>query len=165
MITGKAIVFGNNIDTDQVIGAQYLTLPTIALMSEHLFEHHGQFTAHFSCGDIVVGGKNFGCGSSREQAPTVLKERGVAAIVAASFARIFFRNAINLGLRLIECPAAAEISAGDRLAIDHDCLHNLTTAREYLIEPLPPFLQDIVDRGGAIKHLQKKGTTHCQTAP
>ncbi|MDP3480750.1 MAG: 3-isopropylmalate dehydratase small subunit [Desulfoprunum sp.] len=155
MITGKAIAFGNNIDTDQIIGAQYLTLPTITQMSEHLFEHHTQFTEHFTKGDIVVGGENFGCGSSREQAPAVLKECGVAAIVAASFARIFFRNAINLGIRLIECPAAAEISAGDRLAIDHDHLCNLTTGQEYPIEPLPDFLQAIVDRGGVIGRLQK----------
>jgi len=156
MITGKAITFGNNIDTDQIIGAQYLTLPTIALMSHHLFEHHGQFTENFSSGDIIVGGENFGCGSSREQAPAVLQERGVAAIVAVSFARIFFRNAINLGLRLIECPAAAEISAGDRLAIDHDRLRNLTTGQEYLIESLPFFLQAIVDNGGVIGNLREK---------
>jgi 3-isopropylmalate/(R)-2-methylmalate dehydratase small subunit len=157
MITGKAIVFGKNIDTDQIIGAQYLTLPTIALMSEHLFENHAQFTRHFSSGDIIVAGENFGCGSSREQAPAVLKERGVAAIVAASFARIFFRNAINLGLRLIECRQAAEMSAGDRLQINYDTLRNLTTTRTYHIEPLPPFLQDIADRGGVVGYLQKKG--------
>lgn len=155
MITGKAITFGNNIDTDQIIGAQYLTLPTIAQMSHHLFEHHGQFTENYSSGDFIVGGENFGCGSSREQAPAVLQERGVAAIVAVSFARIFFRNAINLGLRLIECPAAAEISAGDRLEVDNDHLRNLTTGKEYLIEPLPPFVQSIVDRGGVIGRLQK----------
>ncbi len=155
MITGKAIVFANNIDTDQIIGAQYLTLATIAQMSGHLFEHHPQFTDHFSRGDIVVGGANFGCGSSREQAAAVLQERGVAAVVAVGFARIFFRNAINLGLRLIECPAAAEISAGDILAIDTDRLSNLTTGKAYPITPLPSFLQDIVDRGGVIGCLRK----------
>lgn len=155
MITGKAIVFGNNIDTDQIIGAQYLALPTIALMAEHLFEHHARFAEHFHSGDIVVGGENFGCGSSREQAPAILLERGVGAIVAVSFARIFFRNALNIGLRLIESPAASEIIDGDRLAIDHDCLCNLTTGKKYPIAPLPPFLQTLVDNGGAIGQLRK----------
>lgn len=156
MITGKAIVFGNNIDTDQIIGAQYLTLPTIALMADHLFEHHAQFTDHFRRGDIVVGGENFGCGSSREQAPAVLLERGVGAIVAVSFARIFFRNALNLGLRLIECPAASEIFDGDRLTIDYDCLCNLTTGKKFPIPPLPPFLQTLVDNGGAIRQFMNR---------
>lgn len=157
MTTGKAIVFGNNIDTDQIIGAQYLTLPTIIMMAEHLFENHDQFTGRFKSGDIIVAGENFGCGSSREQAPAVLKERGVAAIVATSFARIFFRNAINLGLRLIECRQAAEISAGDQLQIGHDTLQNLTTTRAYRIQPLPPFLQEIADCGGVVGYLRGKG--------
>jgi 3-isopropylmalate/(R)-2-methylmalate dehydratase small subunit len=148
MITGKAIHFGNNIDTDQIIGAQYLTLPAITLMADHLFEHHADFTAHFCEGDIIVAGENFGCGSSRQQAAAVLKERGVAAIVAVSFARIFFRNAINLGLRLIECPDAAGIKAGDRLEITGNRLHNLTSGKNSLIEPLPSFLQTIFDNGG-----------------
>ena len=156
MIQGKAIKFGNNIDTDQIIGAHHLTLPTIRDMARYTFEHHAHFIANFERGDILVGEDNFGCGSSREQAPAVLKERGVAAIVARGFARIFFRNAINLGLSLIICPEAVDIDERDMLAIDTDRLCNLTTGREYVIEPLPPFIREIMDTGGIIPYLQRK---------
>jgi 3-isopropylmalate/(R)-2-methylmalate dehydratase small subunit len=156
MITGKAIKFGDNIDTDQIIGAHHLTLPAIRDMAPFTFEHHAHFISHFTRGDILVGEENFGCGSSREQAPAVLKARGVAAIVARSFARIFFRNAINLGLRLIVCAEAAEIRELDELAIDHDHLRNLTTGKESAIEPLPPFIREILDGGGVLPYLRKK---------
>jgi 3-isopropylmalate/(R)-2-methylmalate dehydratase small subunit len=156
MIQGKVIKFGNNIDTDQIIGAHHLTLPTICDMARYAFEHHANFTTHFERGDIVVGEDNFGCGSSREQAPAVLKERGVAAIVARGFARIFFRNAINLGLRLIVCPEAANIVELDILAIESDRLCNVTTGEEYGIEPLPSFIVDILKSGGIVSSLQKK---------
>jgi 3-isopropylmalate/(R)-2-methylmalate dehydratase small subunit len=157
MIQGKAIKFGNNIDTDQIIGAHHLTLSTISDMVRYTFEHHAHFITHFERGDILVGEDNFGCGSSREQAPAVLKERGVAAIVARGFARIFFRNAINLGLRLIICPETADIVDLDILAIDTDRLRNVTTGREYVIEPLPSFVCEILKGGGIIPYLQKKG--------
>jgi 3-isopropylmalate/(R)-2-methylmalate dehydratase small subunit len=156
MIQGKAIKFGNNIDTDQIIGAHHLTLPTIRDMVRYTFEHHPNFTTHFEKGDILVGEDNFGCGSSREQAPAVLKERGVAAIVARGFARIFFRNAINLGLRLIVCPEAADIVELNVLAIESDRLLNVTTGKKYAIEPVPSFIGDILSSGGIIPYLQKK---------
>ena len=156
MIQGKAIKFGNNIDTDQIIGAHHLSLPTIQAMAQFTFEHHAHFIAHFTSGDILVGEENFGCGSSREQAPAVLKERGVAAIVACGFARIFFRNAINLGLRLIVCAEAAEIMELEMLELDNDRLRNLTTGRDYGIEPLPPFVREILDCGGIIPYLRGK---------
>jgi 3-isopropylmalate/(R)-2-methylmalate dehydratase small subunit len=156
MIQGKAITFGNNIDTDQIIGAQHLTQPSIAHMAPYAFEHHDRFTAHFIRGDILVGGENFGCGSSREQAPAVLKERGVAAIVARSFARIFFRNAINLGLPVIICPGAGEIEDFARLEISGNQLRDTMTGWQYPIVPLPSFIQDLVAAGGIIAHLRHK---------
>lgn len=159
MIKGKAIKFGDNIDTDQIIGAHRLTLPAIRDMAPFTFEHHAHFISHFTRGDILVGEENFGCGSSREQAPAVLKDRGVAAIIACSFARIFFRNAINLGLPLIIFAEAAEITELDELAIDHDHLRNLTTGKDSAIEPLPPFIQEILDSGGVLPSLRKKTGT------
>lgn len=156
MIQGKAIKFGNNIDTDQIIGAHHLTLSTIRDMARYAFEHHAHFINDFERGDILVGEDNFGCGSSREQAPAVLKERGVAAIVARGFARIFFRNAINLGLKLIVCPEAADIVELDMLEIEADRLRNVTTGKEYAIEPLPSFICEILKSGGVISYLQKK---------
>jgi len=125
-------------------------------MAPFTFEHHAHFITHFTRGDILVGEENFGCGSSREQAPAVLKERGVAAIVAIGFARIFFRNAINLGLQLILCKEAAEIKELDMLEIDNDRLRNLTTGRDSTIEPLPTFIREILDCGGIIPYLQGK---------
>ena len=156
MIQGKAIVFGDNIDTDQIIGAHHLTLPTVASMAPYAFEHHRQFTAYFTSGDILVAGDNFGCGSSREQAPAVLKERGAAAIVAKSFARIFFRNAINLGLPVFVCLEAGQIPEFANLSISDHYLEDLVTGRQYQIAALPPFIQDIVSDGGIITHLRRK---------
>ena len=156
MIQGKAITFGNNIDTDQIIGAQHLILPSIAGMAPFAFEHHDNFTTRFTPGDILVAGENFGCGSSREQAPAVLKHRGVAAVVARSFARIFFRNAINLGLPLIVCAQAAEIGELAGITIDGDRLCDETTGRQYGIEPLPPFIAEIVASGGIVPFLRRK---------
>lgn len=156
MITGKAIVFGDNIDTDQIIGAHHLTLASVAEMAPFAFEHHPQFVCGFTPGDIIVGGENFGCGSSREQAVGVLKQRGAGAVVAAGFARIFFRNAINLGLPVIVCPQAAAIRPGERLEIDGDCLRVVETARRYPIEPLPSFIRDIVAHGGIIAMLRSR---------
>jgi 3-isopropylmalate/(R)-2-methylmalate dehydratase small subunit len=156
MIRGKAIKFGKNIDTDQIIGAHHLSLPTIRDMAPFTFENTPQFMDHFERGDIIVAEDNFGCGSSREQAPAVLKQLGVSAIVARSFARIFFRNAINLGIRLIECPEAGEIGHLEMLEIDNDRLRNSKNGREYKIVPLPPFICDILADGGIIAHLRRK---------
>lgn len=155
MTQKKAIKFGSNIDTDQIIGAHYLSLPTIRDMARYTFENYPHFVNSFTKGDIIVAEDNFGCGSSREQAPAVLKERGVSAIVARSFARIFFRNAVNLGITLIECQEAAEISPLEPLEIKEGCLQSLLTGKEYKLEPLPPFMQSIMQRGGIIPHLKK----------
>jgi 3-isopropylmalate/(R)-2-methylmalate dehydratase small subunit len=156
MIQGKAIKFGNNIDTDQIIGAQYLCLPTIKEMSQYTFENYPHFVTEFTKGDIIVGEDNFGCGSSREQAPAVLKEKGVGAIVARSFARIFFRNAINLGIMLIGCPEACEIKHLDKLEIDNNQICCRTTGREFPIIPLPDFIRALVEQGGILASLQMK---------
>ena len=157
LIRGKAIKFGNNIDTDQIIGAHHLSLPTIGDMAPFTFEHYPHFVNCFARGDIIVGEDNFGCGSSREQAPAVLKHRGVGAVVARSFARIFFRNAVNLGIPLFECPEANDIRDGDFLEIDDDRLCSPGAGREYRIEPLPVFIRAIVESGGIIAHLRRKG--------
>jgi len=156
MIQGKVIKFGKNIDTDQIIGAHHLTLPTIQAMSQHTFEHHDNFINNFTSGDIIVAEDNFGCGSSREQAPAVLKNRGVAAIIAPGFARIFYRNAINLGLPLIVCADADEIMEQDVLRLEKDQLTNLTTGKGYRIDPMPPFIGKILDCGGIIAYRQSK---------
>lgn len=153
MTTPKAIIFGDNIDTDQIIAASRLVLPTIKSMSIYCFEHYPQFTNSYSAGDFIVGGQNFGCGSSREQAPAVLKERGVRAIIAKSFARIFYRNAVNLGIRLILCDAADSIGLFDKLKIEDNRLINITGNCEYPVQPFPDFIEEIINHGGIIAHL------------
>lgn len=158
MIKGKAIKLGNNVDTDQIIGGHYLNLPTIRDMAPFTFENEPNFSADFKRGDIIVGGDNFGCGSSREQAPAVLKARGVGAVVACSFARIFFRNAINLGLVLVECPEAGNIHHLEQLEIESESIRNLDTGRQYPIIPLPPFIIEILADGGIINHLRRKAS-------
>lgn len=152
---GKAIVFGSDIDTDQIIGAHHLTLPTIDDMAKYTFENYTNFSKHFVCGDIIVGANNFGCGSSREQAPAVLKKRGVGAIVAKSFARIFYRNAINIGIPLIECEGAVMIDMGDELEVKGDVLLNHTKGQQYSIHPYPSSIQNIFDCGGLVSYIQK----------
>lgn len=157
MIKGKAIKFGDNIDTDQIIGGQYLSIGTIKDMSKHTFENYDNFRRNFKKGDMIVAGENFGCGSSREQAPAVLKEVGVSAIIAKSFARIFYRNAINLGIMLIECKETDDIDNLDYLEIDTEngLIFNRTKNRSYKIKPLPDFIKKILDAGGLIKYLTK----------
>jgi 3-isopropylmalate/(R)-2-methylmalate dehydratase small subunit len=158
MIKGQTIKFGDNVDTDQIISAQYLSQPTIRQMASHTFEFYSNFTQDFQPGDIIAGNDNFGCGSSREQAPAVLKERGVSAVVARSFARIFYRNAINLGLLLVECEKADEIRHGEVLEIDTQkgVIRNITSGSYLEITPLPPFMQEILNCGGIVKYLEKR---------
>lgn len=157
MIQGKAIKFGDNVDTDQIIGGHHLNLPTVRDMAPFTFENDSRFRANFEKGDIIVGGDNFGCGSSREQAPAVLKERGVGAIVARSFARIFFRNAINLGIPLVECPEAVSIRHRERLEITGDQIRCPDTGGRYRINPLPAFIREILSDGGIVAHFRRKG--------
>ncbi len=151
MITGKVIKFGRNIDTDQIIGAHHLNIATIGEMARYTFEHHENFRRLFSCGDIIVAAENFGCGSSREQAPAVLQERKVGAIIANSFARIFFRNAINLGIRLIECQETADINELDHLRVERENIVNLTTGKVYPIRPFPPVIEKLIDNRGVVE--------------
>lgn len=158
MIKGKIIKFGNNVDTDQIIPAQYLSLSTIQQMAPHTFEFYGNFTKDFKQGDIICANDNLGCGSSREQAPAVLKERGVSAVIARSFARIFYRNAINIGLLLVECEKADEIRHGDVLEIDTQkgVIRNVTSDSNLEITPLPLFMQEILNYGGIVKYIKNR---------
>lgn len=154
MIKGRAIKFGDNIDTDQIIPAQYLSMLKISDMTKYTFEYDDNFVANFTSGDICVGGDNFGCGSSREQAPAVLKYLGVSAIVAKDFARIFYRNCINLGIPVIGCKYTDEISNLDEISIDIEKgnLQDITTGKTYEIVPFPKFVQDVLNAGGIINY-------------
>lgn len=152
MIKGKAICFGDNIDTDQIIGGRYLSLPKIVDMIPYAFKDYTNFTSNYTSGDILVGCNNFGCGSSREQAPAVLKEMGIGAIIAKDFARIFYRNSINLGILIIECKEADKINEMDNLEIDLDngIILNKSKNENYKIEPIPEFMFNILKCGGII---------------
>ena len=158
MEQGKIFKFHNDLDTDQIIASQYLLLPNLDEMKGHAFESlDPDFAKKVKSGDFVVGGENFGCGSSREQAPGVLKALGVQAVIAKSFARIFFRNAINIGLPILECPAASEaIAEGDTVSIDFDTgvITDETTGRTFQAAPFPPFIQNIIAKGGLMNSLK-----------
>jgi 3-isopropylmalate/(R)-2-methylmalate dehydratase small subunit len=155
-IKGKVWKFGDDIDTDQIIPTQYLTLPTIEDMAVYTMEPQDpEFSKKYTKGDIIVGGKNFGCGSSREQAPAVLKSLGVTVIIAESFARIFFRNCINLGILLIEIKDTSKINTGDEITIDAE--NNVISCNndKYNIIPLSDFLKKIIEKGGLVNYLKK----------
>jgi len=158
-VKGKAIKYGNNIDTDVIIPARYLNTSDPAELAKHCMEDiDSGFVKKVRKGDIIVAGKNFGCGSSREHAPIAIKASGVSCIIAETFARIFYRNAINIGLPIIECPEAATgISEGDSLSIDFDrgTITDLTTGREYQSQPLPEFIQQIVAADGLINYVKQ----------
>lgn len=156
----KIFKFHNDVDTDQIIASQYLLLPSVEDMKGYTFESlDGEFAKNVKPGDIIVAGENFGCGSSREQAPGVLKALGVKAVVAKSFARIFYRNAINIGLPIVECAKAAqEISAGDRVEVDFDTgvITNQTTGVSYQGQAFPEFMQKIIDCEGLVNYINQK---------
>jgi 3-isopropylmalate/(R)-2-methylmalate dehydratase small subunit len=155
----KVWKFGDNVDTDQIIPSQYLVLPSMKEMAQHTLEPLApQFAQQYKAGELLVGGHNFGCGSSREQAPTVLKELGVKVIIAQSFARIFFRNCINLGVLLIELPKANELEQGHEVKIDytHAKIINKTTKKEYEMVPMSDFFKKIVNSGGLVDYLKNK---------
>ncbi|WP_394886118.1 LeuD/DmdB family oxidoreductase small subunit [Clostridium butyricum] len=156
MIKGKAICFEDNIDTDQIIGGAYLSLPTIKDMIPYAFKNYTNFKTNYIKGDILVGRSNFGCGSSREQAPAVLKEMNVGAIIAIDFARIFYRNAINLGILVIECKEADKINEMDEIEVDLEegLIFDKTLGQELKIEPIPEFMLNIL-KGGGIINLKK----------
>ncbi len=154
----RAFCYGDNVDTDVIIPARYLVTGDPAVLGRHCLENlDPQFVAQVRPGDVVVGRRNFGCGSSREHAPLSIKGAGVSMVIAASFARIFFRNAINIGLPVYESPEAAEgIRSGDEISVEAQAgvIRNLTRGEEYPVRPLPPFVQQIVTAGGLMARLR-----------
>lgn len=158
--TGKAWKFGDDVNTDEIIPARYLSLTEPEKLAEHVMEDaDAEFPSKVGKGDIIVAGKNFGCGSSREHAPVAIKGAGVACVIAKSYARIFFRNAFNMGLLIFESPEAAEgTREGDRLEVDPDegIIRNLTTGASFKVAPIPPFMQELLDSGGLISHIKNR---------
>ncbi|MEJ5328382.1 MAG: 3-isopropylmalate dehydratase small subunit [Candidatus Bathyarchaeia archaeon] len=159
-VNGKAIKFGNNIDTDVILPGKYLVLTDPRELAKHAMEGlDPAFPEKAKTGVIVVGGRNFGCGSSREQAPLALKYAGVRCVLAESFARIFFRNAINIGLPIGECKGiASAVEDGDELSVDLEAgtVENLTKKRSLQVTKLPPFILEILADGGLIENLKRR---------
>ncbi|MCX7759603.1 MAG: 3-isopropylmalate dehydratase small subunit [Hydrogenothermaceae bacterium] len=159
-IKGRVWKFKDDVDTDAIIPARYLVTTDPKELAKHVMEDADPtFPSKVKEGDIIVAGKNFGCGSSREHAPLAIKGAGISAVIAESFARIFFRNAINLGLLIIESPQAAkEINEGDEVEIDVDkgIIRNITTGKEYTFRPLPESLQNIMKAGGLMEYAKEK---------
>jgi 3-isopropylmalate/(R)-2-methylmalate dehydratase small subunit len=157
---GKVIKYGNNVDTDVIIPARYLNTSDPAELASHCMEDlDAEFVKKVRKGDIVVAGRNFGCGSSREHAPIALKASGISCIIAETFARIFYRNAINIGLPIIECPeAAADIRDGEEVGIDFDTglITNKTTGRTYKGVPFPEFMQELIAADGLIGYIKRQ---------
>jgi 3-isopropylmalate/(R)-2-methylmalate dehydratase small subunit len=159
-LAGKVWRFGNDIDTDLIIPARYLNTSDPSELAQHCMEDaDSQFPARVKAGDIIVADKNFGCGSSREHAPIAIKAAGVSCVVAKSFARIFYRNAINIGLPILECIEAVDATAaGDEITVDLDSgkIKNMRTGEEFSAVPFPPFMQSIMAEGGLINYLKSK---------
>ena len=157
---GTVFKFGDNVDTDVIIPARYLNSSDPAELATHCMEDIDKdFINKVKEGDIMVGGWNFGCGSSREHAPLAIKTAGISVVIAKSFARIFYRNSINIGLPIMECPEAADaIAAGDEVHVDFDTgvITDETTGKTFQAEPFPPFIQKIIADGGLMKSLTKK---------
>ena len=152
---GNIIRYGDNVDTDVIIPARYLNTSDERELAAHCMEDlDPAFRSRVRKGDILIAGQNFGCGSSREHATIAIKESGISLVIAKSFARIFYRTAINIGLAIIECPEAAEaVSDGDRVEADLDrgVIRDLTTGQEFRTEPFPPFIQQIISAGGLVR--------------
>ncbi|MBR4168761.1 MAG: 3-isopropylmalate dehydratase small subunit [Lachnospiraceae bacterium] len=157
---GTVHKYGDNVDTDVIIPARYLAIQDRNELAEHAMEDIDRdFVRNLKKGDLVVAGKNFGCGSSREHAPLVLKVSGVSCVIAETFARIFFRNAINIGLPIIECPqAAAAIKNGDQVEVDFDSgeIKDLTSGETFQGAPFPEFMQKIIVNGGLINYINNQ---------
>ena len=158
---GRVFKYGDNVDTDVIIPARYLNIADTKELATHAMEDiDAEFVHKMQPGDIVVATRNFGCGSSREHAPLVLKENGVSCVIASSFARIFYRNAINIGLPILECEAAANgIDDGDTVSVDFDTgvITNETKGETYQAAAFPPFIQSIIQAGGLLKSLKERG--------
>ena len=155
---GTVFKYGDNIDTDVIIPARYLNTQSAAELAAHCMEDIDRtFVTRVKAGDILVGGENFGCGSSREHAPVAIKEAGIDCVIAKSFARIFYRNAINIGLPILECPAACDaIAEGNTVRIDFDTglITDETTGQQFQAVPFPPFIQQIIAKGGLMNSLK-----------
>ena len=150
--------YGDNVDTDVIIPARYLNTADHAELASHCMEDIDKdFVSKVKKGDVMVGGANFGCGSSREHAPIAIKEAGISVVIAETFARIFYRNAINIGLPILECPSASEgIEAGDEVVIDFDSgvIENKTKGESYKAQPFPEFIKEIIREGGLLNSLK-----------
>ena len=156
---GTVHKYGDNVDTDVIIPARYLNTADHKELASHCMEDIDKdFVKKVKDGDIIVGGANFGCGSSREHAPIAIKNSGVSCVIASTFARIFFRNSINIGLAILECPEASEkIENGDEVSVDFDTgvITNVTQNETYKAEPIPEFVKNIIDSDGLLNSLKK----------
>lgn len=157
---GSVFKYPDNVDTDVIIPARYLNTPNAQELATHCMEDiDTNFVKVVKDGDVMVGGYNFGCGSSREHAPMVIKESGISCVIAKTFARIFYRNAINIGLAILECPEASEkIASGDEVAIDFDTgvITNLTKGETYQANPFPDFIKKIIQAGGLMADIKNR---------
>lgn len=159
---GTVFKYGDNVDTDVIIPARYLAIQDRKELASHCMEDiDSKFVGRVKAGDIMVAGKNFGCGSSREHAPIVIKESGISCVIAETFARIFYRNAINIGLPIIECKEASEgISAGDEVEINFDNgeIKDITTGSTYIGQPFPEFMQKIIRAQGLVNYINEENS-------
>lgn len=157
---GSVFKYPDNVDTDVIIPARHLNTQDAKELASHCMEDIDKdFVSRVRPGDILVARKNFGCGSSREHAPIAIKASGISCVIASTFARIFYRNAINIGLAILECDEAArDIQAGDEVKVDFDTglIINLTTGKTYQAEPFPPFIQNIIQKGGLLASIQDR---------
>ena len=159
-VSGNVFKYNDNVDTDVIIPARYLNTSSAAELAQHCMEDIDKdFVSRVKKGDIIVAGANFGCGSSREHAPLAIKESGISCVIATTFARIFFRNSINIGLPILECKEASEkIKAGDVVEVNFDTgeIADITQDLTFKAEPFPPFMQAIIKEGGLIPYLSKE---------
>lgn len=158
-LKGKAWVYGDNVDTDVIIPARYLNTADPAIMAAHCMEDLDQtFAAGVKKGDIIAAGSNFGCGSSREHAPLAIKSAGISCVIAPSFARIFYRNAINIGLPILECADAVRITADDEVEVDLETgkITNVTKGESYTAQPFPDFLTKLIGIGGLVPYVRAR---------
>ncbi len=160
MISGKVHKYGDNVNTDEIIPARYLNTTDEKELASHCMEDiDTEFVKNVQPGDVMVADLNFGCGSSREHAPIAIKAAGVSCVIAKTFARIFYRNAINIGLPILECPEAVDgISSGDVLEVDLDSgtIKNVSTGNDYKAKPFPPFMQQLIEAGGLINYAKER---------
>ncbi len=158
-ICGKVFKYGDNVDTDVIIPARYLNTADANELAKHCMEDiDATFVSKVAPGDIMVAGRNFGCGSSREHAPLAIKASGISCVIASTFARIFYRNAINIGLPIMESPEAVDsIAAGDQLSVDlsSGTITDITSGKTFKAEPFPPFMQDLIAAGGLAAYMRK----------